>query len=78
MAGALEYRDLRPEEIPAAVDVFIDGVADLARRYNLPPAVLDRDERIPEFEHTYQTGLTLALEWFGGPQHHFLRRTCSL
>lgn len=48
---------MRTEEIPEAVAVFIQGVAELSRRYNLPVPPLDRDERIPEFEHTYRTGI---------------------
>jgi GNAT superfamily N-acetyltransferase len=63
MVCAVEYRDLRPEEIPQAVDVFTGGVIDLARRYGLPPPpAFDRETLAVEFEHTLNTGFSRVVD----------------
>jgi ribosomal protein S18 acetylase RimI-like enzyme len=52
------YRSVRPEEIPAAMDVFLTALADLARRNGFaPPKHYTHASVEPLFRHLFATGL---------------------
>lgn len=51
-------RRLRREEVPIAADVFLVGLAELARQHGLPPPVSCTREVVePVYEHLLETGI---------------------
>lgn len=52
------YRPLRREEVPTAVDVFLAGLDELARRHGLPaPVSYTRAAVEPTYQHLFETGI---------------------
>jgi len=52
------YRRLRREEVPAAADVFLVSLAELAQAHGLPaPVSYTRASVVPAYEHLFETGI---------------------
>ncbi len=54
----ISYREARPEDMPACVDVFLESLGDLLRRQNLASHQLPAASRMLGFyQHTLSTGI---------------------
>jgi GNAT superfamily N-acetyltransferase len=55
---SIEYRTVRADEVPAATDVFLSTLADLARRNGMPPPTSFTHAAIePIYAHIRETGI---------------------
>lgn len=59
---SVEYRPVREEEMPEAVNLFLDTVADLNKRWNLNWPLPPREYIEKVYEHVRQTGIFLVAE----------------